>query len=156
MLAGLVTLLGGPLVGLFGSVVSGFVGYFEKKQQIEMEKVRFAHETNLLQLNIAARGEEMENERMMASMQADSANLIASYQHDAFSGAGKPYRWVASVLRLVRPALTVGLIALVAYLIAADIAGIEMQAVAMKILFLAEVAVSWWFADRRRSSAAQN
>lgn len=153
MIGVLTSIFGGPLIGVLGSVVSGVMGYFERKQQIEADKARYSHELHLQELNVKARGEEMEHEAAIATMTADSANLVASYQHD--TGGGQASTWVVNVLRLVRPALTIGLVGIVAYMVVFKVAGVEMQPVAMKILFLAEVAVSWWFADRRRAAASK-
>jgi hypothetical protein len=144
------SVFGGPIVGVLGSVVSGVVGYFEKKQQIESDKLKFQHEEALLDKQIAARTSEMESEEAIAGMAADAAALKGSYRHDASYGETGPI--IASVLRLVRPMLTLILIGLVALIVVLDDSAIDRQGVALKVLFLAEVAVTWWFADRRKAA----
>jgi hypothetical protein len=145
----LTTVFGGPIVGVLGSVVSGVVGYFEKQQQIESDRVRFAHEAHLLEKHIAARGQELESERDIAAISADASMLRGSYRHDASYGDTGPI--VNSILRLVRPILTIALIGLVAALVIAQDQTLDRQGIALKVLFLCEVAITWWFADRRRS-----
>lgn len=153
MISGLITLLSGPLLGIFGSVISGVTGYFERKQKIEERREEMAHERSLQELNMKARGQEIENEQAIATMNADSRNLAASYKHDA--SVGETSIWVNNTLRLVRPVLTIYLLSIVTYLVVANTAGLTIQEIAMKVLFLAEVAVSWWFADRRRAAASK-
>lgn len=149
MLSVLTSLFAGPAVGIFGSVVSGITGYFERKQQMEADAAKYAHETNLLQLQMQARGQELESEERIAAIAADTAAMKASYQHD--TGYGETGPIMSGVLRMVRPVLTFALIGLVAVILMADVKGVDMKEIALKVVFLAEVAVSWWFADRRRS-----
>lgn len=155
----LVSLFGGPLAGLLGSIVSGVVGYFEKKQQIAADRERFAHEEKLQEMNIAARGQEIEQENLIAQTRAMAETLSASYRHDA--SYGPVSAGAAAALRWVRPGLTIALLALVAALwfTAPDGAitiGDETMTIREKIvssiLFMAEAAMTWWFADRRRAN----
>lgn len=155
----LVSLFGGPLAGLLGSLVSGVVGYFEKKQQIAADQAKFAHEEKLQEMNIAARGNELEHEDLIAQTKAITDTLGASYQHDASYGAVSP--GAAAALRWVRPGLTIFLLVLVAivWFTAPDGAitvGDETMTIREKIvasiLFMAEASLTWWFADRRRAN----
>ncbi|HKJ74551.1 MAG TPA: hypothetical protein VKA19_10580 [Alphaproteobacteria bacterium] len=156
----LISLFAGPFAGILGSIISGFVSYFERKQEIEADKARYAHELKLQEMNIAARGQEMEHEADIAQMHADTQMLSDSYIHDA--SYGEVYTWAATALRFVRPVLTIGLIALVwwIYNTVADggliTIGDETMTVREKIvasvLFMAEAALTWWFADRRRGN----
>lgn len=147
-------LIAGPVTGLAGSLLGGAVRYFERRQRIEELKIEHAHELRLQELAAKTRGEELENERLIAQAEADAASLRASYRHDA--SAGPAHAWVASALRLVRPVLTLGLIAVGAaiYFEAGPLDTIEGRSVrehtALTLLYLAEVAVTWWFADRAR------
>lgn len=155
------SLLAGPATGLFGSLVSnifgGIAGYFKRKQELQAQKLQQDHETNLLQMNISARGQEMENEQMIAQMAAAADMLAASYQHDASYGPVSTK--VAAVLRFVRPVLTLLLLILTGtiYFTSLDAATITVgeetmtikDKVVMSVLFMTEAAVFWWFADRR-------
>lgn len=156
----LVSLLGGPIVGVLGSAISAGVGYFERKQKIEEKKLDYAQETKLQEMNIAARSAEMESEAAIAHTAAVSKSLEASYKHDASYGlVGET---AATVLRFVRPALTVFLLLLVTVIYftlpEAKVVGVDGVAttvgemVILKIMFLSEVALTWWFVDRRKSN----
>jgi len=142
------SLIGGPIVGIVGSLLSNVVSYFEKKQAMEADAMRFAHERGLLADQLKARGQELESEEAIAETAAAAKALAGSYSHD--KGYGETGPVLNGVLRCVRPALTIFLLAMVAWMLVAKTPGIELQAVALKILFLAEVAVSWWFASRIR------
>jgi hypothetical protein len=155
----LASILSGPIVGLFGSIVSAFVAFKERQQKIEEQKLAQAHEVRLLEMNINARGQEMENEQIISQMEAMSEMLSASYQHDASYGPVSEN--MAAFLRLIRPSITLLLIILTAlvFFMVEDAAIITVgeeamtvqERVVMSILFMTEAAVTWWFADRRRS-----
>ncbi|MDX9863091.1 MAG: hypothetical protein RBS99_19455 [Rhodospirillales bacterium] len=155
----LVSLFGGPLAGLLGSIVSGAIGYFERKQQIAADKARFAHEEKLQTMNIEARGRELEQEDLIAQTRAIADTLAASYQHDA--SYGPVSKGAAAGLRWVRPGLTIFLLVLVAALwftapdgaitIGDETMTIK-ERIVSSILFMAEAAMTWWFADRRRAN----
>jgi len=145
----LTTLLMGPATGLLGSLFGGVMKYFEKKQEMEAQAIKQAHEVTLLQMNIAARGEEMENEAMIAQVAATADMVSASYQHDASYGTSNP--WINGALRMIRPILTIGLIALTT-LIFLKANEAEQSKIILTVLYMTEVAVTWWFADRARGS----
>ena len=156
----LVSLLGGPIVGVLGSAISAGMSYLERKQKIEETKLEFAQEIKLQEMNIKARSEEMESELLIAQTEAVTQQLSASYQHDA--SYGQVGQGAATVLRFVRPALTFGLLALVAivYFTMPEAQIVDENGVAsslgelvvLKILFLTEVALTWWFIDRRKTN----
>lgn len=155
----IVSLFGGPLAGLLGSIVSGAVGYFEKKQQIEADRARFAHEEKLQEMNITARGRELEQEDLIAQTRAVAEMLSASYRHDA--SYGPVSKGAAAALRWVRPGLTIFLLVLVAALwftapdgaiTVGDETMTIKERIVSSILFMSEAALTWWFADRRRAN----
>ena len=143
------SLFAGPLLGVFGSLISGVMGYFERQQQMEADKAKFAHETNLLKLQVQARGQELESEEEIAAIAADTEALKGSYQHDASYGESGPI--ISGMLRLVRPALTFALIAIVAVLVLLDDTQLDRTQLSLKVVVMMEVAIAWWFADRRRA-----
>ena len=51
----LATLVGGHIVGILGSLISGVMSAWERKQQLEERKLDYAHEISLQEMNIAAR-----------------------------------------------------------------------------------------------------
>ena len=143
------SLFAGPLLGVFGSLISGVMGYFERQQQMEADKAKFAHETNLLKLQFQARGQELESEEEIAAVAADTEALKGSYAHDASYGESGPI--ISGMLRLVRPALTFALIAIVAVLVLLDDTQLDRTQLSLKVVVMMEVAIAWWFADRRRA-----
>lgn len=150
----LINLLAGPVLGLLGSWAGAIVRYFEKKQEIEAQKLRQDHELALTRLNIEARGREMENEAWLAQVHATAEMVKSSYEHDA--SYGPVSRAAALYLRWVRPALTFLLLVLVAamFFFAGEpyrIEGMTIQErIVVSTLMMAEAAVTWWFADRTR------
>ena len=61
--------------------------------------------------------------------------------------AGTSYIWVANILRLVRPTLTLGLIVLVGILyFSADIGG--RATIEASVIYMTSSSVLWWFGDR--------
>ncbi len=142
------TLLAGPVVGLLGSVFNGIMGIVERKQKMAERAAEYSHETNLLKMNIDARGQEMENEALIAQTDAVSQMVQKSYGHDAIYADSSSKS--VQKLSFFRPLLTLLMLGLVAaiYFTTEDL-GIQVD-ITMTILFLFEVAMTWWFADRAR------
>lgn len=152
----LTTLFAGPLTGLLGSIFGAVMKSIERKQQLEADKEKYAHERGLLEMNIAARGQEMESEAMIAQMEAMAKMVAGSYQHD--TNYGPVSQGAATALRFVRPGLTLLLFLLVTAMYF-SVTSIEdgseytlQQQIVMTVLYLFEVAFTWWFADRARES----
>lgn len=145
----LTALLGGG-TGILGTVIGKVSTYFEKKQDMEMRLAEFAHEARLQEMQMASDQLERENEKAIQETATYQATRQASYKHD--DSYGKPYRWVITVLRLVRPFLTVLLIALTA-IIFFNLPGDGRDAIANQVVFLTGMAISWWFGDRYTGSA---
>ena len=70
----------------------------------------------------------------------------ASYQHD--QSLGRSSRWVVDLLRLVRPALTGGLIILVGIIFFSTEDLVQREAIVHSIIYLSSSATLWWFGDR--------
>ena len=136
----ILALLAGGGTGLIGSVVGRVAGFFEQKQKFKQQLAEYDHELKLLGLQQQQRTEEREHEADITEYQEDTKTLTASMQHDTSYGD--------SLLRWVRPVLTLLLVALVftIYLTTSDL-DIKGQVVA-QVLFLTSTAFSWWFADR--------
>jgi hypothetical protein len=140
------SVLTGGATGLVGSLLSKGIGLFEAHQKRKDRELDFAHELKLLDKQAELRTAETENELAIANAETAASLREASYAHD--SSMGRPHRWVVDLLRLVRPTLTVFLLALVAgiYFSTEDFA---MKAgVIESVLFMASSAVTWWFGDR--------
>jgi|TARA_Y100000310_G_scaffold92194_2_gene89807 hypothetical protein len=151
MLAAVISLFGGPfggfLSGILGSGIGAITDYFKKKQELQAQLAKQAHEVKLLEMNISARGQEMESEQAIAQIEATAAMMKGSYQHDASYGQASP--WAVNLLRMIRPTLTLVLILLTAVVYWQAEVG-EQSGIVATVLYLTEVAVTWWFADRAR------
>ena len=141
----ILTVLFGGATGIIGTLVGKVAGYFEAKQKLELTREEFKQELALQELNMKARAGEMENEQAIAEVAAFTSTRQASYKHD--SDMGKPYRWVVTLLRLIRPLLTLSLIALTGILFF-QLGEEGQDSIATQVIFLTGMAVSWWFGDR--------
>lgn len=141
-------IFGGGATGLFGSLVSRGFSFFEKKQD-------YKHELALQELHIQTRGMELESEEAIAGSVAAATIREASYLHDASYGVPSPK--AATVLRFVRPVLTLLLLTLVAVIWATltpEQEEMQLQIIST-ILYLATVAFTWWFGSRDTEKAKQ-
>jgi hypothetical protein len=128
------TVLTGGATGIVGSVIGkmfGFVDYWVEEKKADKEHGR------TIEMN--------EREMAMAEANADANMRMASYSHDSMGGPSS--MWVANVLRLVRPTLTLGLIILVGILyFSADIGG--KATIEASVIYMSSSSVLWWFGDR--------
>ncbi|GAA4652554.1 hypothetical protein GCM10023116_48380 [Kistimonas scapharcae] len=135
---------GGSITGIIGSLIGRVFGYLEKREEIKEKKLEFDQELKLIQYQGKIEADEREDELALTVEQNDMMLQHASYQHD--SAIGEADRWVINILRLVRPVLTLLLIVLAGYI---SIAGdFEQSDIDGDIVYLATMAVSWWFGDR--------
>lgn len=141
-------LLLGPVTGLIGSAVSGITAYFERQQEMEKMTLEHSHELMLFEKQSQLREKEMSNEIAQAEIRADMEALRGSYQ-EASNQVGETYRWVIAVLKLTRPTLT-AMLAIGAISLAA-IHHQEMDLID-QVIYLAGVAIGWWFGDRRKTA----
>jgi len=119
----------GAGTGWIGSLGSGIVGYFQSKLQ-------FAHQEK------------------MATLQADSNDLVASYQHDASTysqgSTSLVLRCIDALRGSVRPVVTYSLVAtLVAIYFTTEVQE-EKDAIVKSVIYLSCLSLTWWFADKRR------
>ena len=141
----ILTALFGGATGILGTVVGKVAGYFEAKQKLELTREEFKQELALQELNIQARAAEMENEQVIAEAATFATTRQASYDHD--NQYGTPYRCVITLLRLIRPLLTLSLIVLTGILFF-QLSAEGQDEIAAQVIFLTGMAVSWWFGDR--------
>lgn len=142
---------GGGVFGLLGTALGRVVGFFERRQSIQHEERRWAHEVQLLELQQAATAAETEAERALVEAQGSWSGLTASLAAEAQIAAS--YKWVDAARALTRPLLTVllwGITAVIwAYASEAGRAGITETAT-----FAATAATLWWFGDRGRGTSS--
>lgn len=135
----------GGIFGVFGTALGRVARYFERRQDLAHERLRWAHESDLLRLQAAARHAETEAEAAIAESQARWRGLDASVTADATLAPS--YRWVNAVRGLTRPALTLLLWLITASVwLAAD--GSEQARIIETVTFAATAATLWWFGDR--------
>ncbi len=139
--------LSGGVFGLIGNIATKVVGYFEAEQQLKLKSAEWAHENELLKLQMQAHAVETEDELKLVAARGAQAGLTASLQ--AEGSIGTTYEWVNAVRALVRPALTFGLAAfLCAAFFALTPGDIDRAYVANSLVFAAVTAIVWWFGDR--------
>ena len=136
---------GGGLFGLIGTVIGRVAGVVEARQAQAHERARWAHEGELLKLQMQAKAAESESALRLAETSGAWAGLSASMAAEA--AIEDSYRWVNAVRALTRPALTVLLWGITGAVFAgADAAGRE--GIVETSTFAATAATLWWFGDR--------
>ena len=136
---------GGGLFGLFGTALGRVAGFFETRQAQAHERARWGHESTLIELQMQAGREETEAELALTDTAGRWAGLEASMQAEAAIAAS--FRWVDAVRALTRPALTVLLWAIAAFVyVSANESG--RAEIVDTATFAATAATLWWFGDR--------
>ena len=148
----ILSLITGGATGILGSAIGKFFGFLKVREERKTQRVNNAHIERLHELNMSARGQELESEERIAGTAAAAKMQEGSYRHDASYGQVAP--WAATVLRLVRPVLTFSLVALTLtfWLSASGDDLVDANALKTQIvsttLYLTTVAITWWFGDR--------
>jgi len=137
-------LLGGG-TGIIGSVVGRVFGWLETREKRKNMEMEFAHELSMTEAQGRIRADELEAESKIVEQKVAGDMRTASSRHDM--SAGQPYRWVISVLRLVRPVLTLMLIAITAAIVLSFPAATAFD-IANQVVYLTSMAIAWWFGDR--------
>lgn len=136
---------GGGLFGLIGTVIGRAAGVIEARQAQAQERARWAHEGEMLKLQMQAKAAGAEMSLRQAETTGAWAGLSASMAAEA--AIGESYRWVNAVRALTRPVLTVLLWAITgAVFLGADQAGRD--GIVETATFAATAATLWWFGDR--------
>ena len=142
----LASVLSGGMTGILGSVIGKAFNFLdmwaeEKKAEGEHKRTMEMH-----RLQSELRSEELENERLIVEEEAASAARLASYT--MMTGVEVPYPWVAAILRLMRPTLTVMLVGLVFYIYANSQDFAQQETIIQSVIYMSSTAVLWWFGDR--------
>ena len=140
------SVLTGGATGILGSVLGkifNFADVFieEKKAKGEHERTMEMH-----RLQAELRADELENERAIVEEQSAGAARVASYS--MMTQVEIPYPWVAAILRLMRPALTIMLVGIVWYVYASSNDLAQQETIIQSVIYMASTAVLWWFGDR--------
>jgi len=142
MLSLLTNVIGGPLFGIVGSVITNVLGAYQEAQR---QKREYAHIEKMTDMNAKFKAQEAEYELVSTQVESIGETISASYAHDASYGAVGQF--AATLLRFVRPTLTFMLIGMVIYFFMDGEVGKPL--IVEKTLFLSEMALTWWFVDRR-------
>ena len=136
---------GGGLTGIIGSTLGRLAQYFERKQVLAHERLRWGHEIELQTLQLSASQAETEAELAHTTERGRWSGLQASLAAEAEIAAS--YRWVEAVRGLTRPFLTLLLWIIVAGLWIG--AGQDQHGqIIDTVTFAATAATLWWFGDR--------
>jgi hypothetical protein len=145
----ILSVLTGGATGLIGTLLGKVAGYFETKQKIEIMTLNFEQEVKLQGLIHGSRMAEKEIEKEIQSAVATAKMRAASYRQDASYGVVSG--WVLSLLRMVRPIITL-ILAMIVWLIYVSTNDLGVQSdLANQVMFLFGMSVSWWFGDRSPS-----
>ena len=135
----------GGTTGLVGSLVGRVFGWMETREKRKNMELEFAHELSVMEVQGRIRADELEAESKIVEAKVAGDIRTASYRHDM--AGGEPYRWVISVLRLIRPILTVMLIGITGAIVLTFEPSTAIE-VANQCVYLTGMAIAWWFGDR--------
>jgi hypothetical protein len=148
--------LTGGMTGLIGVGLKALFGWLGEREKARQQKIQNDHELALLDRQLAARGQELESERQIAA----EGTRQASY--DYANVRQEVYKWVASLVTLMRPAITLYLL-IVTTIIAFELMGGKaipyvdaktiLKEYSTMLVYLTSTAVTWWFGDRPPQAA---
>ncbi len=142
----------GGILGILGTALGRFARYFERRQDLAHERLRWGHEIELLSLQTAASQAETEVEAAIAESQARWQGLQTSLRAEAELVAS--YRWVDALRGLTRPALTL-LLWCITTLVWFGAEGDLQARLIETVTFAATAATLWWFGDRAAMTSAR-
>lgn len=140
------SVLTGGATGILGSVLGkafNFVDMYVEEKKAAGEHTRTI-EMHRLQAEL--RADELENERAIVEEQSAGAARVASY--GMMTGVEVPYPWVAAILRLMRPVLTIMLVCITWYIYASTDDLAQQETIIQSVVFLSSTSILWWFGDR--------
>ena len=141
------SVLTGGATGILGSLVGTVGRFLEKKQKLKEMTLQFDQEYKLQELQITSRKEELESEKAIAEMETVAEMKSASYAHAASYGPTTVV--ISSMLRFVRPVLTLLLLGFTGYIFwQVRENPTIVHELSNQMMFLTTTAVAWWFGDR--------
>jgi len=157
LLEGLVAAGSGGVLGVLGSLVSGFFKGKQQKADREFEEKKWSHEENLHKLQMESRAQETEDERELVTLQGSQEGMLESIKAD--TAIGPVHMWVNDFKACFRPFLTIALwiLALIVFrsLVRNPDEILEPEQVIQlvrymvyTVFFCASTATTWWFGDR--------
>ncbi len=139
------SIAGGGLFGLVGTALGRFASYFERRQTLHFENLRWSHEIKMQELEHAAAMAGAAADRERAAVAGAWQGLKTSIAADA--SIPSSYAWVDAVRALTRPLLTLLLWA-ISVMIWLDADPDGQTAIIEATSFAAIAATLWWFGDR--------
>ena len=137
------TVLTGGATGIIGSVLGKAFGFIDAWQEEKKADSEHGRTLELLELQNKIGAEENERETALAEAKLAGDIRQASYRHDAAGGSP----WVVDCLRLIRPFLTISLIALVGILYFNAVPD-GRATIEASVIYLCSSSCLWWFGDR--------
>jgi hypothetical protein len=137
------TVLTGGATGIIGSVLGKAFSFLDAWQEEKKADSEHGRTLELLELQNKIGAEENERETALAEAKLAGDIRQASYRHDASGGSP----WVVDCLRMVRPFLTISLIALVGILYFNAVPD-GRATIEASVIYLCSSSCLWWFGDR--------
>lgn len=141
----------GGLTGVIGFGIKGLLAWLGAREERTRLKMQQDHELALLDRQLQARAAETEHEREIAAEETRQASY-------SFANVAQPvWKWAASIISLMRPAITLYLLIATTALAWAVMFGkplpyVDSPAIVKEIVttvvYLTATAVTWWFGDR--------
>lgn len=170
--AGVAGVASGGILSVFGALFKGVGNYFAEKQRQAARREEWAHEKDLLKLEMERNDKDTENEIKLEDTKGSWRGLEASY--NTVIASSQVHKWVNDVRSLYRPFLTTFLFIMV-YAIFKDLmqvlqgseaalsvaftpeeAGESVRFIVQSVVFTACTAGTWWFGDRALSPGGKN
>ena len=142
----ILSVLTGGATGILGSVLGKVFNIFDYWVEEKKKDGEHTRTIEMTRLNHELRSQELETEREIVMEEQAGKQRAASYRHDM--SAGLSYPWVAAILRLMRPVLTLTLVIIVWYIYATSNDIAQQETIIQSVIYMASTAVLWWFGDR--------
>lgn len=147
----------GGILGIAGSLVSGFFKSRQRKQELAFKEKEWEQEIRMQELVIKAKERETENELAILETQGSYTGLSESIKADA--AIGETHMIINDVKALFRPFLTISLWGISGWVfwrvclnpnnILSDSEAIALiRYMVYSVFFCASTATTWWFGDR--------
>lgn len=155
VIGGLTSVAGGGLLGLAGTLFKGVIGIFAEAEKRRQRKQEMDHEIAVMTLQGSLAKDQAEADWRREVSKQEGEARTASYSYAQISGP--VWVWVASVVTLMRPVLTLYLVALVSVIgyklfFGTPLPYVNVSVMTVEILdtiiFLSTTALTWWFGDR--------
>ena len=138
--------LSGGLTGIAGSVIGKIFSFADSYLEEKKKDKDHARTIEMTRLQSELRQDEWENERAIVESEQDGKVKVAAYS--MFQDVPVPYPFIAGIIRLIRPVLTILLVAIVWYVFATTEDFAQRETIIQSVLYLASTAVLFWFGDR--------